>query len=493
MKALLILLLTASAALGTSYTEFYTQTTGDNLNAGAPASTDTGAVDDAAAWTYAGGTFVRATGVFTVASGNPSSDGVAVGDWVSIYTTAGASVANCVARVTARNTTTITISATPALAVGAVANVSETAAAATAKVGGAWKGPNAASGFPFNAILSTGVNASGNTPCVNMKGGTDYQITAAMTHSTTGSIRFEGYTSTAHDGGRAVIADVTTTASYVMLTTTSAAGTDFVGLTFDGAVFSSGASDGITTVAGQTWLRCVAHDLRRSGFTAGGTMVECEAYACNKNNNAGIGGFQVGTGTLIRCISHDHTTANGAGFIITSSAPLIGCIADTCAGGGYVSSGQYPTLINCEAYNNTGAGLNCSSASITEFIVINCNFIKNSTYGINSSGSLLTRNGIIYNCGFGTGTQANGTADIVSGLMGVNVSGSISYASNVTPWVDPANGDFDINLAAAKNAGRGSFTQTAASYAGTLGFPDIGASPQVPTAGGGETSSASAQ
>ena len=49
----------------------------------------------------------------------------------------------------------------------------------------------------------------------------------------------------------------------------------------------------------------------------------------------------------------------------------------------------------------------------------------------------------------------------------------MNFASDVTPWVDPANGDFRINLAAAKGAGRGSYTQNAGG--GTVGYPDIGA------------------
>lgn len=47
--------------------------------------------------------------------------------------------------------------------------------------------------------------------------------------------------------------------------------------------------------------------------------------------------------------------------------------------------------------------------------------------------------------------------------------------TNATPWIDPANGDFRINLAAAKGTGRGNFTETQASYTGTVAYPDIGA------------------
>lgn len=40
-------------------------------------------------------------------------------------------------------------------------------------------------------------------------------------------------------------------------------------------------------------------------------------------------------------------------------------------------------------------------------------------------------------------------------------------------YCDPANGNFTINLAAAKNAGRGAFGTGLTS---TIGYPDIGAS-----------------
>jgi hypothetical protein len=67
----------------------------------------------------------------------------------------------------------------------------------------------------------------------------------------------------------------------------------------------------------------------------------------------------------------------------------------------------------------------------------------------------------------------------------MTVIGSVTYATDVTPWVDPTNGDFRINLAAAKGTGRGTFTQTASSYAGTVGYPDIGAAQSTGGGSGG--------
>jgi len=59
-------------------------------------------------------------------------------------------------------------------------------------------------------------------------------------------------------------------------------------------------------------------------------------------------------------------------------------------------------------------------------------------------------------------------------LSGRQTSGSVTYASGVTPWVAPSTGYFTVNLAAARGAGRGSFTKTGISKTGTARRPDIG-------------------
>jgi hypothetical protein len=89
--------------------------------------------------------------------------------------------------------------------------------------------------------------------------------------------------------------------------------------------------------------------------------------------------------------------------------------------------------------------------------------------------------GFIYNVGYGSGTQANGSADAIANLT---QSGTVTYASGVTPWSAPTTGDFRINLAAANWAGRASFTESDGSVSGTVGYPDIGAA-QSKTGPGG--------
>lgn len=485
MRWFLILLLSVVAACGaTTYTEFYCQTTADNLNAGSTK-------EDSANTSYAGGTFVRATGVFTVASGNPTTDpGVTNGAWASIYTTAGATVATCIGRIT--NTTANTITIDIGTVGGATANVSETANASTCNVGGAWKGPNATTGFPLTLAVFNMTNAAANPPCVNLKSNNMYSVTAAITRSSlNGPIRWEGYSSNPHDGGFARIDGGTSGASYIILTLTTSLYSDFVNIIFsnNGA---SGQADLVSCGSARNLFhKCVFTGSRGNGFVTTQTILlnECEAYANNGANASGLAGFNLTSAQATRCISHDNTGNNTSGFSILGWANLYRCVADSNGKNGFTIAGAASAyLASCDAYNNTTAGMDFS-AGTGPILLENCNFVKNGSFGINSTGTAF-RNGFIVNCGFGSGTQANGTdlgANITSAFSEVYTNGNFSYASGATPWVDPANGNFTINLQAAKAVGRGSFTETQASYSGTIGYPDVGAAQSASTnsSGGG--------
>lgn len=471
----------------TTYTEFYCDPSGDatnNLNSGSTA-------DLSANTTYGGGTFVRATGVFTVASGNPTVDtGVTNGAWASIYTTSGATVGTCIGRITNTSTTTVTIDI--GTVGGATANVSETAAAATCKVGGSWKGPNAAVGFPLTLATGNMNNSATNPPCVNLKSNALYSITANITRNAlNGPIRWEGYLNNPHDGGFARIDGGTSGVSYTLLTLTSALYSDFVNIIFsnNGA---SGSADLVTASSSRNvFQRCVFSGSRGNGFSTSQNVLlnECEAYGNNLANAGGLSGFTLNGCQATRCISHDNAGVNTSGFGISGWATCYRCIADTNGKNGFtVASASGAYLVCCDSYNNTTAGMDWTG-STGPILVENCNFVKNGSFGINSTGTAL-RNGFIMNCGFGSGTQANGVdmgVNVLSGASEVYTNSNFSYAANVTPWVDPANGDFRINLTAAKAVGRGAFTETQASYAGTVGYPDIGAAQSASTnsSGGG--------
>jgi hypothetical protein len=114
---------------------------------------------------------------------------------------------------------------------------------------------------------------------------------------------------------------------------------------------------------------------------------------------------------------------------------------------------------------------------------MNCNFIKSSGYALKIQNGYTVH---LINCGVGAGTMANASGLYNTGVQApVIEEGTVTYASNATPWVDPDNGDFRITLSTAKGAGRGSFMQTSASYTGAIGYPDIGAAQHVDSGGSG--------
>lgn len=481
MRFLFAFLLLANSLLATSWTEFYVQSTGSNLNAG---STN----GNSAAFTYAGGTFVRSTGVFTVGSGNPSSDGVSVGDFASIYTTSGATVATFVARVTARTTTTITVSLT-AIA-GATSSVSETAAAATCKIGGAWAGPSGTTGFPFGFVVGTLQNASGNRPRVNLKGDgddttADYAVTAQLSCDKTGIIQWQGYTTTVADGGRVVIDGGTSGAvSYYNLLDVSGPLNAFVDVIFDHNGGTGTAVDGVDVQTAETsFFRCVFRNMRSDGISIASRshLVECEAYGNNTGNSAVSAGFALRASGChaYRCIAHDNLGTNTSGFSVAGSC-LIECISESNGAHGAIGNGDVAmTIINCDFYNNVGDGARIGTSGGVMMVVIeNSNFVKNGGYGINFIND--TNVGTLYNNRFGAGTQAN-TSGTFSTQLGMDQKSNSSYANDVTPWVDPANGDFRITLSAAKNAGRGTFTRDRVDL--VLSYPDIGAAQAQPVSG----------
>lgn len=459
-----------------AFTEFYCKTGGSNmnggrLNSGAEPSTT-------AAYSATNGGWNSGTGVFTPTSGDPSAS-VTVGDFANVFTD-GSTTPVFIGRVTAVNSTTVTVSTT---AKGGTAPTTA-GTGISINVGGAWLGPNGAVGFPFNFATAAMTNASGDPMRVNFKNSATYSITAAMTHTLIGPVVFQGYTTTAGDLGKATIDGGTSGASYVLLTLSSN-GVDRTGLVDlifqnNGATGSSaglsGFGDSRTTV-----LRVVVNNVRGNGYDSAGTMIECEAYACNQSNTSNSGGFAVNSGSgcrYLRCISHDNSGSNNNGFYDQGGNNIyIDCISESNGLHGLLCNNiTRENIIGCDFYNNAGSGIHSVSGAIN-LNVQSSNFVSNGVYGINvASGSagvsLLLNNG-----------YHNNTTAATNGLGTAIEVGTVTLGA--VPYVDAPNGDFRINLSAAKGAGRGSFTQTAASYAGTVGYPDIGAAQHQETASGG--------
>lgn len=451
-----------------AFSEFYCQSGGSNLNGGS----DTG---NAAKYTSTNGNWNGST-TFTPADTQAASL-IAVGDFASVYND-GATTAVYIARVTTINQTGGNITSI-VLSSSAKSGTAPTSSATgrSIKVGGAWKGPNAADAVPFGLISGAATNTTGNIPRVNMKNDATYSITSGITHANSQTV-FQGYNGSIGDGGKATI-DGSTNA-IVILTFSNAQ----VGLA-DVIVSNNGATG---TNAGITWsgtkgtaFRVVTHDTRGPGFNVTGSLVlvECEAYTTNTANTSGDCAFKLVGSTAIRCIAHDNSGSNNVGFV-GSGSQCINCIADTNGSHGFQNpGGAFSAFTYCDAYNNGGDGFNITGSG-AEAWVDSCNAVKNGAWGVNFAS--LTQVGGILNVGYGSGTQANSSGTFVAAGNIIN-SGSVTYASNVTPWVDPANGDFRINLAAAKGAGRGSFTETAASYTGTIGYPDIGSAQHLDAGG----------
>jgi hypothetical protein len=463
-----------------AFTEFYCNAaTGSNLNGGS---------SEGAPVTYASGNWVAGTGVFTVASGDPTSD-VNVGDFASVYAD-GATATGFVGRVTARDATTITVSLTAASGTPPADGTGNR----TVKVGGPWKGPNAAESFPFSFVASAMNDGTNLIPRVNLKNNQSYAATGALTNSSV-QVWWQGYTSTVGDGGKATIDGGESGSAYNLFLSSGNNNTYLDLIWAHNGLTGGGASTHGVNVTGarSLFLRCVAWGMRCSGFNCTSVVswfVECESYDCNRSNNStSRAGIHVGaTGcAVIRCYSHHHTGGSNAnGFYIDQSVLFFGCVSHSNTGAGIYSQGdQMLAMLNCDSYNNGSHGLHLTAATgILQLGIQNCNFVKNTGFGIFSANA--QRFGVIYNCGFGSGTQANTSGQMTANLVPVLVVGTVTYASDVTPWADPANGDFRITLAAAKDTGRGAYTQTYTSESArnTVSYPDIGAAQHQDSGGG---------
>lgn len=464
-----------------AYTNICCRSGGSNLNAGTRTG-DTTEPGTSADLTYAAGAWVNATRVFTVASGDPVADGVAVDDYAALDT--GGATAAYIARVSARTTTTITLVAT-----GMGTNPGD--GTYTLRIGGALAGPSGTTTFPLNSTLTgTGLlDAAGDGVRVNLKNDQTYSMTAGIT-TATGPSLVQGYSSSYGDGGRAVIDGGTSGASYVLLTTgINTAYADLV-IQNNGA---TGSANGVSVAAitRVKFNRCCVNSFRGSGIavtTGDLVFVEGEAYACNQSNTANLAAITVTTGSLAvaRSFIHDNAGSNTSGVFSNSTGGaaivVLLTVFDTNGGVGVKLTGAGScTVYGCVFYNNTGSGVNISNAMPT--VVENSVFALNAAYGVEGSTAGVSKQVVVTNCAFYSNTSGQ-----TNNLASEQVTGSVTLSGD--PFVDAANGDFDLNNtagagAACRGAGAGTFTQTAASYTGTLGYPDIGASQHQDAGGGG--------
>lgn len=448
-----------------AFFEHYTNAaTGDNTNGGSS--------EGAPVFSLTNGDWNATTGVFTATGSDLSA--IMAGMSGSIMLD-GATVGVFVSRVLSVDDTADTITFSLTAKSGTAPTTGATGR--TVKVGGAWKGPNGAVDFPFDFVESTLTNAAGNSPRINYKNNATYGITATMAADKSNIITHRGYSAAVGDGGQAIFDGGNPGTSFVLLSVTGA------DLVFEDFIFrnngTSGSANGVSASGNlrPIFRRIVAHGIRGSGIagpTSGsGIILESEAYDCNKSNSGTLAGI-TGFAWIVRCFSHDNLGNINAGFFSNNAfTSYIGCIAARNGRWGIdltPAGNEHFVVMHCDLYANVGNGLNISTSADATFIVENNNFVKNGGYGWLISGS---PTGFIHNNGYGSGTQAN-TSGQSSGSGAFEEIGSVTYPADVTPWVDPANGDFRVSLPQAKGQGRGQYTQTAAGYAGTVGYPDIG-------------------
>ena len=362
------------------YTEFYCNSAvGDNRNAGST----TGAHHSL--WTSA--SWVSATGVFTVSSGNPVTSGVTVGMFASVYPVA-AVFAPYVALIVNVTSTAITLSLT--FKTGTAPTDSVTSDRAI-RVGGCWKGPNVLEDFPFGVMASTLNDGVNLTPRVNFKG--TFNVTGAIAHGVTDSnpVIWEGYTTTPGDGGMCTILSPFSGASYTVLT---------LGNTLcrrqwlENFIFTYNGSTGSATTLVLSSVIGGARNIyvnnsRGIGITcsgAGGTYVELEVFACNNSGTVDLPGIAVtNTCRVIRSIAR---SCNKHGFGTTTSVSnnptLLHCIAADNNGSGFSfkapggTAGGSLFMQNCDAYSNAQDGLRIEAAGTPGTILVqDSNFIEN--------------------------------------------------------------------------------------------------------------------
>jgi len=486
-----------------SFTNFCCRSGGNNMNGGG--QSDNGEPGTSAKYTSTNGNW-NGTSIFTPTDSSTPASSISVGDWACACVD-GATTPSYYARVTAVAAGVngaITLSTTRFMGTAPTSSAS----ARTIRVGGAWLGPNAAVGFPFGMMSAALMDGTNLTPRVNFKNDQTYAVTTTTLLVTASNlyVRYEGYTTTFGDGGQANLDGGTTGASYILINASNAgAENEFINFTFsnNGA---TGSADGVSATTGGNAIRlrfehCVFHDLRGSGFSSvSGTggfhlFCECEFYNCNQSNSATKGGADIGGLVSVtwfkRTIFHDNSGSNTAGINAVCAVSCEGCIFDTNGGIGIRvnTNGGGVYLSQCDFYANASDGIGGPLAGGgTRVFAENCNFVDNGGYGVNLAAGA-TWQGCLRNCGFGSGTMANASGNTNAPTSGTleNIS-PITYGANLTPWVDPANGDFRLNStatagASARGAGRGSYTQTATSYAGTVSYPDVGQQHQ--DAGGG--------
>jgi hypothetical protein len=444
--AVQVAMLPSSAA----WTELYVQTTGSNRNAGDTTS-DTGT-------TFAGGTWENLATASTHRFVKRGADlsGVVTNRLLSVYpdgTTGNTAFVGLITGVDDR-TGAITVSATRVAGtapVDATGNI-------TAVYGGAWKGPNAGTMFPFAFVTPVITNAASSELRVNFKSG-DYIVTNGITNAINGPIWFEGYGASPGDGGgTARIMGRTTDRPFIMLAS-SGTGLRFKNLRWERNGYDSSAGNSgnyLINITGTDnhFQNCRFYYAHRTALrmgSSGYTVISCEFNANQVNGGNGFAQAEfteeglwafnrIHFATRARddgdCHALQGSTATGETVVI------YGNIISHNGGSGVVQLGNSfggMVIMNNIISSNTHSGIRITSRSsgiINSGLLIMNNILdSNGDYGIQyqTAWGGVEMNNFFYNNT--DGATSNGNSSLRSGA--VTLTGR--------PFVDADNGNFALN------------------------------------------------
>jgi hypothetical protein len=238
--------------------------------------------------------------------------------------------------------------------------------------------------------------------------------------------RIEGYETTIGDlGAKPVIdAGAITSITVVTLNSAYADGQTCRNLTVDGQGNSSVVGFSATAGYCGTFALCRAIECK-TGFS--GTLRAESAYGCVA--------VSCGTGFLnIAAINCHATLCTGNGFDNSSRSGVLmaaNSIASGAGGAGF-KAGYGCNLIGCVAYDSTGIGFDLSTGAGAD-VCCNCLAISNGTYGFTGHASAES---VLIGC-YAYGNTSGANTGVFSLLDLTDLTAD--------PFVDAANGDFNIN------------------------------------------------
>jgi len=357
-----------------AWTEFYMTESGNNLNSGSSS-------DDVATLTYASGNWVVGLGVavFTVASGNPSSDGIVVGDWVSVYPD-GNTVTPFIGKVTARDSTTITVDL---LTNKFGTHPTDGTGNRTLKRGGAW----------FNlALCGTGGALNGATAPqatkINLKDGYFEEYIDDRTFGPVGTVDYpvwwSGYLTTPGDLDNIENYAASKPIIYQTRTLTLSERTIFSNIIF---YFNKATTPAVITAA-----LCVLHDCDFSNDSSGALVghsstskawfIGCNFYSYNEATLS----ISNTPPDFLGCCFY-----NGSNGIETNGGLFYRCIFNNPVSCGILTATGALTVLHCSFYS-TGSDAIKWTGTPGESLIANNVFHSSGGYDINNASGATSNN-----------------------------------------------------------------------------------------------------